>query len=272
MNRRNFLGKFGLGALVAVTDPRSLLAQVKTAQDLFEQGNSAKKPVVLITAFEPFGDNFEKFNMSEEVAKRLELMKNRMPGIDLRVEILPVALTGTEERIKALMELHKPDRVICLGESADANTDVYTRVETTGRTYQVHANGTETLQSEQIAKCDVFKVNSQLNKRLATSLDEFDAVSSITTDAGGWVCDKTYHAVLKHAPNPGAVVFLHLAHPENLQSKSMFAQSSPEMQAIITSYAEGVSSLAKSGKWTTNAAAQTQEKSTTGQTRTGFNR
>ena len=63
---------------------------------------------VLLTGFEPFGNATS--NPSGEIVKQIS-------GDNIVTAILPVAYTQSAERLLSLIEQHKPDVVICLGQA-----------------------------------------------------------------------------------------------------------------------------------------------------------
>jgi len=69
---------------------------------------------VLLTGFEPFGK--AKLNPSGEIVKQIS-------GDNIVTAILPVAYTQSAEALLALIEYHKPDVVICLGQ-AEGRTQI----------------------------------------------------------------------------------------------------------------------------------------------------
>jgi pyroglutamyl-peptidase len=63
---------------------------------------------VLLTGFEPFGNATS--NPSGEIVKQIS-------GDSIVTAILPVAYTQSADRLLSLIEQHKPDVVICLGQA-----------------------------------------------------------------------------------------------------------------------------------------------------------
>ncbi len=63
---------------------------------------------VLLTGFEPFGK--ATFNPSGEIVKQIK-------GDNIVTAILPVAYAQSAEALLALIEHHKPDVVISLGQA-----------------------------------------------------------------------------------------------------------------------------------------------------------
>ena len=63
---------------------------------------------ILLTGFEPFGK--ATLNPSGEIVKQIR-------GENIVTAILPVAYTQSAEQLLSLIEQHKPDVVICLGQA-----------------------------------------------------------------------------------------------------------------------------------------------------------
>lgn len=66
---------------------------------------------ILVTGFEPF--NQSKVNPSAEILKRLKAPKRST----LLTEILPVEFKRSSERIRELLQIHRPEVVISLGQA-----------------------------------------------------------------------------------------------------------------------------------------------------------
>lgn len=67
---------------------------------------------VLLTAFEPFGG--EAVNPSQEAARRLAAAPP-MPGVELSTVLLPVVYGGAVQALRAAIDEHDPEVVVCTG-------------------------------------------------------------------------------------------------------------------------------------------------------------
>lgn len=68
---------------------------------------------VLITAFEPFGG--ENVNA---VGALLDALPDTLEGVALVREVLPVTFLGAAARLRELLDVQRPDAVLCLGQAA----------------------------------------------------------------------------------------------------------------------------------------------------------
>ncbi len=68
---------------------------------------------VLLTAFEPFGG--EQVNPSQLAVQRL--VAAGMTGVDLRSAFLPVVYYDARDALRAAIEQHAPDVVVCAGQA-----------------------------------------------------------------------------------------------------------------------------------------------------------
>lgn len=68
---------------------------------------------VLMTAFEPFGG--ERVNPSQLAVERL--VGAGMPAVDLRSAYLPVVYYDARDALRAAIEEHAPDLVVCVGQA-----------------------------------------------------------------------------------------------------------------------------------------------------------
>lgn len=72
---------------------------------------------ILVTGFEPFGGDLE--NASLEAVRRLEAAwaADPQPGVELVTGTLPVAFAVAGEALRALVDEHRPDAVLAVGEA-----------------------------------------------------------------------------------------------------------------------------------------------------------
>lgn len=72
---------------------------------------------ILVTGFEPFGGDRE--NASLEAVRRLEAAwaADPQPGVELVTGVLPVSFAAAGESLRALVEQHRPDAVLAVGEA-----------------------------------------------------------------------------------------------------------------------------------------------------------
>ncbi|MGM1030698.1 MAG: SRPBCC domain-containing protein [Actinomycetota bacterium] len=72
---------------------------------------------ILVTGFEPFGGDRE--NASLEAVRRLERAwaADPQPGVELVTGTLPVAFASADRALRALVDEHRPDAVLAVGEA-----------------------------------------------------------------------------------------------------------------------------------------------------------
>lgn len=84
---------------------------------------------VLLTGFEPF--NKGKLNPSEQIVRTLasEVEIGRpIPGVELHAAVLPVVFGQSSRALLELIETHRPDAVVCLGQAEGRKEISFERV------------------------------------------------------------------------------------------------------------------------------------------------
>lgn len=159
---------------------------------------------ILVTGFEPFGG--DTANASGDVVAVLA-RQWRHPEVELSTEILPVTFAGAPTALAAAIARHRPDAVICLGEAGGRTAVTPERWAVNARTARIPDN-------------DGAQPDGPIDdgpERLGARLDVDAVVRSMlgagvpahaSDDAGQFVCNATFHAVLTAFDGPAG--FIHV--------------------------------------------------------------
>jgi len=161
--------------------------------------------VVLVTAFEPFGDS--DVNASETVLRQLEQTLD-----DLKTGILPVRKNSVHKALAGLIEQHTPDALIMLGEAGPNEEIRLELVALNHDDFRMPDNDGLTVDASRIvdsgpdayfSNIDVHSVESSL----PTNGDY--APSTISLSAGSFLCNHTYF-LARHFHGNLPAVFVHI--------------------------------------------------------------
>lgn len=166
-------------------------------------------PLVLITGFGPFPGT--ERNPSREIASALEL--DPPEGLRVRARELPVSFSGAPATIAAFVEERKAEEpVLLLG--LGVQPDAAFRLERLARgrlTGDRPDNDGRTASDIAVNAGQDLETTLDL-EHLAGVLREIGAPDvAVSEDAGGYVCERTYHQLLASAKELGAAaLFLHV--------------------------------------------------------------
>jgi pyroglutamyl-peptidase len=145
---------------------------------------------VLLTGFEPFGK--ATLNPSGEIIKQIS-------GDNIVTAILPVAYAQSAEALLALIEQHKPDVVICLGQ-AEGRTHI------TPERIAINLDDARLADNEGITRNDVPIVvsgpvayESTLPvKEFVTAINEAGVPAAVSLSAGAFLCNHVFYVAQDH--------------------------------------------------------------------------
>ena len=185
-------------------------------------------PLVLVTGFGPFEDR--RNNPSRTIARALE----RRPPAGLRVRSceLPVSFHGAPREVDRFVARHarsRPLLVLGLGVQREGYFRPERRARGTYTTQRIDNDGTVGA-----------SLGSSVGPTLETSLDlrrvarllrESGAPRvRVSSNAGGYVCERTYHALLTSAGSRGIpALFLHVPPAESMPA----AQQARIVRALL---------------------------------------
>lgn len=161
--------------------------------------------VVLVTAFEPFGDS--DVNASETVLRQLERTLD-----NLRTGLLPVRKNSVHNALAGLIELHNPDALIMLGEAGPNEEVRLELVALNHDDFRMPDNDGITVNASKIVGTgpDAYFSNIDVHG-IASSLpiDDDYAPSTVSLSAGSFLCNHTYF-LARHFHGNLPAVFIHI--------------------------------------------------------------
>lgn len=164
---------------------------------------------VLITGFEPFGDNVE--NSSWEVARRVASCG--VAGVEVIAERLPVSFYRVADVLKTKVEQHTPDLVIMLGQSAVADCIKLERVALNIMDSAMGDNDGVKPDEEPIDKSGAAALFTSLPiKKLRSAIETKGINVKISNSAGLYVCNRAYYEALRMCKERVVMqaIFVHL--------------------------------------------------------------
>ena len=157
---------------------------------------------ILITAFEPFGD--EQINASWEVLKCLHFEDDNT--IQIKKLLIPTVFHKSIELLKAAIELEQPDAVLCLGQAAG-------RCDITPERVAINIDDARIKDNEGNQPMDipVFEDGAPAYfstlpiKAMIQNMKEAGIPASLSNSAGTFVCNHLMYGLLytldKHYPH-----------------------------------------------------------------------
>ncbi len=162
---------------------------------------------LLLTGFEPFGDL--TVNSSRQVVERLAALRP-----DLITAILPTEYAESARRVRALIALHRPDAVVCLGvaqsraainlERVALNVDDAPLADNSGD----FAAGRVIAADGPVAYWSTLPLDAMLSALLVR-----DIPAVISNHAGAYVCNHVFYSARHGLEQGGLTVpcgFIHL--------------------------------------------------------------
>ncbi len=165
---------------------------------------------ILLTAFEPFDGNRNASLMAAEA-----LRAEPPPGIDLRLEILPVDTVGIEARILALFAAHDPHWWVATGQAGGRNRIALETTAVNLRRFERPDNLGRTVAGEPVVPGGPERLASTLPDLpgLLAVLHAADIPSYLSHDAGTYLCNQVLYLILHHGsrrPRFSGAGFVHL--------------------------------------------------------------
>jgi len=219
-------------------------------------------PLVLVTGFGPFEDR--RHNPSRVVAAALE----RVPpaGLRVRARELPVSFLAAPREVERFVARHARSRpVLVLGLGVQRKG--YFRFERRARgrytTRRVDNDGTVGARlGARVGRTLRTTLDLRLLARLLRAAGAADV--RISSNAGGYVCERTYHALLTSASKRGlAALFLHVPPSEDVPSRTQVRL----VRAWLAAFAAHASAMrGRSSGVSGRAAAKARKRSTNSRT------
>ena len=165
---------------------------------------------ILLTGFEPFGGSH--INSSWETAYQIGQLT--INGVDLEVAQLPVSFISSGKLIRELLQTHKPDALVMLGQRGKGQ-NIYIERIAVNMMDSVNPDNDGFCPHELPIvenKCNAYFSNVSV-KTLKDALENANIPSKVSNSAGLYVCNCTYyHALSEIFDNelPTKAVFVHL--------------------------------------------------------------
>lgn len=154
------------------------------------------RPFALLTGFGPFLDVEE--NPSGLLAEAIG--RDAPPGLDIKAAVLPVAYKGVGAKLRELLDEEERQPALILGMGVHA-----------GSSFRLESRASAVLSSSKLDNDGVLgsavsplsageratRVDMEMAAELLTGVARTEV--EISTDAGGYVCECTYHAILSEA-------------------------------------------------------------------------
>lgn len=172
-----------------------------------ENKETSDVPKILLTGFEPFDGETE--NPSGLIVRAFAGEQRE----NLVTAVLPVAFDRAAETLRALIETHRPDRVVLLGQAGGRNRVTAEMVAVNFRDARIPDNDGKQPCRERIlegapdAYLSTAPVHALVDRIRA---DGIPAAVSMT--AGTYVCNELYFSALHAMAGHGETVFVHLPY------------------------------------------------------------
>lgn len=197
-----------------------------------------RTPLVLVTGFGPFEER--RHNPSRAVAAALE--RDPPAGLRVRALELPVSFRGAPPAVERFIARHarsRPVLVLGLGVQRAA----WFRLERRARgRYTTRRTDNDGMAGAALGTAVGPNLRTPLDVRaLARLLREAGARDvRLSSNAGGYVCERTYHALLESAGRRGIpAVFLHVPPAKDVPSR----EQARMLRATLAAFAAQPSSI-----------------------------
>ena len=188
---------------------------------------------VLLTAFEPFGG--EQINPSQLAVQRLALLG--VTGVELRAAFLPVVYYTAAEVLRAALEEHQPDIVICIGQAGG-------RFGITPEKVAINRNDTVMPDNAGQAPVDEAIVSggpvgyftSLPVAAIVQALKDADIPAEVSWTAGAYVCNHVFYSLMHliGTERPDIVGgFVHVPYVHDQVARRHDAQPSLSLDTIV---------------------------------------
>ena len=172
----------------------------KAGQVVFEQTK-----VVLVTAFEPFGDS--DVNASQTILKRLAAA-----APSLRTGILPVRRSSVHETLTELVKAHSPAAIVMLGEAGPEEVIRLELVALNHDDFRMPDNDGVVTEPSRIIDAGPDAYFSNLNVHSIQNVvpvDDSHTNVTISLTAGSFLCNHTYF-LARHFHAAVPALFIHI--------------------------------------------------------------
>ena len=150
---------------------------------------------ILLTGFEPFGNS--SLNPSGEIVKAIE-------ADSIIGAILPVVFGQSAQMLKDLIDLHKPDAVLCLGQAEGRHSMAPERIAINIDDARNADNAGVVLTDQPIITGGPDAYFSTLPvKEMVIAMKEANVPAAISLSAGSFVCNHLFYSMQHHLVGSG---------------------------------------------------------------------
>jgi len=150
---------------------------------------------ILLTGFEPFGNS--SLNPSGEIVKAIE-------ADSIIGAILPVVFGQSAQMLKDLINLHKPDAMLCLGQAEGRHAMTPERVAINLDDARIPDNAGNMPSEQSIIDGGPAAYFSTLPvKEMVNAMKEANVPAAISLSAGSFVCNHLFYSMQHHLVGSG---------------------------------------------------------------------
>lgn len=180
----------------------------------------------LITGFDPFGSS--ELNASAEAVRA---MPAQWGDHRILTATLPVVYDRCAEELFALLDEHRPDVVLCLGQAVGREGISLEHAAVNVKASSAPDNAGVTFSGERIVEEGAESLPSNLPlKELAYALKEVGIPAKISYSAGSYVCNNLFYHLIRYAGEHAHRMqcgFIHI--PPCEEQKTDYAPGTPLM-------------------------------------------
>lgn len=200
-----------------------------TAEEACAKSPLAPAATILLTGFEPFDGETE--NPSGLIVRALA--EEHRTG--LVTAVLPVAFDRAAANLRALIETHRPDRVVLLGQAGGRNRVTAEMVAVNFRDARIPDNDGMKPYREKILKSapDAYLTTAPVHA-LVDRMRADGIPAAVSMTAGTYVCNELYFSALHWMAGHGETVFVHLPYlPAQATSKDAPSMDLATMRCAV---------------------------------------
>jgi pyroglutamyl-peptidase len=164
-----------------------------------------KSKVVLVTAFEPFGDS--DVNASESILRTISV-----PSAEVKTGILPVRKNSVHSTLNQLISDYSPDAIVLLGEAGPEEVVRLELVALNHDDFRMPDNDGHIASPSRIIPDAPAAYFSNIDVHSLNSLvptDENHSSATVSLSAGSFLCNHTYF-VARHFHHNIPALFIHI--------------------------------------------------------------
>ena len=200
-----------------------------TAEEACAKSPLAPAATILLTGFEPFDGETE--NPSGLIVRALAAEHRK----NLVTAVLPVAFDRAAENLRTLIETHRPDRVVLLGQAGGRNRVTPEMVAVNFRDARIPDNDGKKPCREKILEGapDAYLTTAPVHA-LVDRMRADGIPAAVSMTAGTYVCNELYFSALHAMAGHGETVFVHLPYlPAQATSKDASSMDLATMRRAV---------------------------------------